>query len=146
MEPVAEKALAKKLFNACWDLIEKPNRNAQEDAQMLHLAHASRWHWGNVGSEKEFAIGEWQCARVNAILGNAKAALLHATLSAEFAEQLPDTDFMKASSAEALAYAHHLMGDPVLAQKYKDRAVFLLEFLELEEAQHIKSQILELPF
>lgn len=59
MDVEAEMALASKLFNDCWDVIERADRTNLENAEMLHLAHSSRWHWGNVGGEKEKAIGEW---------------------------------------------------------------------------------------
>ena len=146
MDADAEKQLAKSLFNSCWDLIEKPDRTLEEDAEMVHLAHTSRWHWGNVGGAKERAMGEWQCARVNAILGNGKAALLHATLSAQLVSELPDPHFMKASAAESLAYAHYLLGDMELAQQYKQEAIDRLVGVDEKDAHHIREQNEELPF
>lgn len=141
-----ERSLAKSLYNSCWDLIEKANRTIKEDAEMLHAAHASRWHWGNVGGDQERAIGEWQCSRVNSILGNGKAALLHATLSAQLVDNFPSTHFMKASAAEALAYAHFVLGDLQMADEFKNRATKLLEGVNEKDAAHIRKQISELPF
>ena len=142
----SEKNLAKSLFNSCWKLIDKPGRTTEEDAEMIHLAHASRWHWGNVGGIQERAIGEWQCARVHAILGNGRVALLHATLSAQLARSLPTPHFMKASAAEALAFAHFLLGEHQAASEYKEQAIKLLEGLKEKDAEHIRKQIAELPF
>ena len=113
---------------------------------MIHLAHASRWHWGNVGGIQERAIGEWQCARVHAILGNGRVALLHATLSAQLSRSLPTPHFMKASAAEALAFAHFLLGEHQAASQYKEQAIKLLEGLNEKDAEHIRKQIEELPF
>ena len=141
-----EKSLAKSLFNSCWKLIEKSDRTSEEDAEMIHLAHASRWHWGNVGGIQERAIGEWQCARVHALLGNGRVALLHATLSAQLARILPTPHFMKASAAEALAFAHFLLGEDQTASEYKEQAIKLLEGLNEKDAEHIRGQIAELPF
>jgi hypothetical protein len=31
---------------------------------MILRAHASRFHWDNVGDDQNRAIGEWQCSRV----------------------------------------------------------------------------------
>jgi hypothetical protein len=44
---------------------------------MVHMAHASRFHWDNVGDDQNRAIGEWQVARVYAVLGRAESALFH---------------------------------------------------------------------
>ena len=146
MDAEAEKKSAIALFNSCWELIEKPNRTESEDAEMVHLAHTSRWHWGNVGGGQERSIGEWQCSRVNSILGNGKAALLHASLSSQIASELPSPHFMKASSAEALAFAHFVLGDLPMALEYKVKALQLLEGLDEHDAEHIRKQIEELPF
>ena len=146
MDSEAEKKLAGKLFNECWDLITKLERTALEDAEMLHLAHASRWHWGNVGGAKEKSIGEWQCSRVNSILGNGSAALLHAQLSKFWCSNLPSSHFAHASSSEALAYANYVLGNMAVAMNLKDEAIALLVGLRIEDAKHIRQQIEELPF
>lgn len=36
--------------NRAWDLSVQ-TRNAAEDEEMLHAAHASAWHWSKVGTE-----------------------------------------------------------------------------------------------
>lgn len=146
MDMEAEKDLARSLFNSCWKLIDKLNRTAEEDAEMIHLAHTSRWHWGNVGGAQERAIGEWQCARVHSVLGNGRVALLHATLSEKLARTLPAPNFMKASAAEALAYAHFLLGDAQTANEYKAQALEMLVGLNEKDSEHIRKQIKELPF
>jgi hypothetical protein len=141
-----EKQLAKKLFNECWVLIEKKSRTPVEDAEMLHLAHASRYHWGNVGSEIEKSIGEWQCSRVNSILGNGSAALLHANLSKFWCSNLPVWHFTHASSSEALAFANFVIGNFESATKWKSQAISELVHVNKADARPIKQQIEELPF
>lgn len=57
-----------------------------DDDRMLHLAHASRHHWGEVvgstdlgqGGPANLARGEWLCSRVYAVLGRAEPARHHA--------------------------------------------------------------------
>ena len=46
-------------FNRAWDLLEKKDRSGEENLQMLHLAHASRYHWGLVGTPTNRAVGDW---------------------------------------------------------------------------------------
>ena len=45
---------------------------------MIHAAHASRYHWSQVGEPVNVAHGEWQCSHVYAALGRAEPALHHA--------------------------------------------------------------------
>ena len=45
---------------------------------MIHSAHATRCHWGKVGTAANRARGEWQVSRVCATLGGAEPALYHA--------------------------------------------------------------------
>ncbi len=91
--------LAAECFDACWDLMEKAERTAQEDEEMLLLAHASLWHWTrrpDYGAAKR-AIGHWQLSRVSSLLGRAEPALAHGELALEAARDL------NAQNATALA-------------------------------------------
>jgi len=146
MNPTEEIALAKQLFNACWDLIEKEDRTVEEDIEMIHLAHTSRWHWGNVGGIKERAIGEWQCARVHALLGHGETAYLHASQSYALSEELPQPNFMTASATEALAFAEYIRGNLERAQELKIKALDQLNGVDEQDAGHTREQIQALPF
>jgi hypothetical protein len=146
MDNAEEMALAKRLFNACWDLIEKENRTAADDLEMIHLAHTSRWHWGNVGGLKEIAIGEWQCARVHALVGHGNTAFMHATRAKELSADLPQPNFMSASASEALAFAAYIQGNLDEAKRYKAEALELLTEVDEKDAAPILAQIHELPF
>jgi hypothetical protein len=74
------KLLASQLFNETWRLMELASRTSQDDDRMLHAAHASRYHWGEVPSvtPAHLARGEWQISRVYTVLGRAEPALHHA--------------------------------------------------------------------
>lgn len=82
--------LAAECFNACWDLIEKPDRSAEDDEAMLLQAYASLWHWTRRPdfTPAKRAIGHWQIARVNSLLGRGQAALEHARLALEAARDV----------------------------------------------------------
>jgi hypothetical protein len=60
VEEAQVKKLAGTLFNETWDLIDKTDRTESDDALMLHKAHASCYHWIQVGTPKNHAQGEWQ--------------------------------------------------------------------------------------
>ena len=77
------RAFAAQFFNEVWALLDRSGRSAEEDVQMIHLAHASRAHWQIAGGPREWAIGEWQIARVYAALGRGEPALFHAELAME---------------------------------------------------------------
>jgi hypothetical protein len=51
-EQETHKKFAVDLFNLTWDLLDKPERSADEDDKMIHAAHASRFHWGEVGRSR----------------------------------------------------------------------------------------------
>ena len=80
IDDAARRQLAIDLFNHVWTLIGTPDRTREQDTEMIHAAHASRHHWGEVGTPVNFARGEWQVSRVYSVLGRAEPALVHARL------------------------------------------------------------------
>jgi hypothetical protein len=117
-----ERRLAATLFNRVWDLLERPERTAAEDDTMLHAAHASRYHWGEVGEPVHRARGEWQISRVYAVLGRAEPALHHATRCRELVERHGLSPFDRGYAHEAIARALRLAGRTVEATEHLDRA------------------------
>lgn len=78
---------------------------------MLHMAHASRYHWEQAGTAQHLARGEWLCSRVYAVLGRAEPALHHARRVKELCEEHGIGDWDLAFAHEALARAHAVAGD-----------------------------------
>ena len=62
-------------FNSTWNLLDKNKRTLEDDARMIHMAHASRYHWGEIGTPLNFTRGDWQISRVYAVLGLGENAL-----------------------------------------------------------------------
>lgn len=60
------KLLASQLFNETWRLMEQEERSRDDDDRMIHTAHASRYHWGQVrdATPPHRARGDWQISRV----------------------------------------------------------------------------------
>jgi hypothetical protein len=50
------------LYNAAWTLLDSPNRTPDQDGDLLAAAFGSRWHWGQVGSDEQWAVGDWLLA------------------------------------------------------------------------------------
>jgi hypothetical protein len=109
--PEEERKLAVTLFNRVWELMETDPRTPEENDELIHAAHASRYHWGNVGEPANSARGEWQCSRMYTVLGRADAALWHAQRCLEICTQHGIGDWDLAYAYEALARAHALAGE-----------------------------------
>jgi hypothetical protein len=119
MDAEAQRTLAAALFNGTWDLLELPVRTSDQDDEMLHMAHASRHHWGAIGRWPNMAAGEWQCSRVYAVLGRAEPAMWHARRCLELCEEHGIGDYGPAAAYEALARAALVSGDFVSARQWQ---------------------------
>jgi hypothetical protein len=118
MSPEDERTLAASLFNGTWTLLERDDRTRADDDRMLHMAHASRYHWGNVGTAANLARGEWMCSRVYTVLGRAEPAAAHARRVLQLCEENGLADFDLAFAYEALARAASVAGDTAEARRY----------------------------
>lgn len=131
--PLDERALAARLFNETWALLGQENRTPEDDDRMVHMAHASRFHWDGVGTDQHRAIGEWQVSRVHAVLGHGEAAVHHAERAVYYAGSAGVDGWVLASAHEGLARAHAVAGHPEEARLAKDRAVELLASITDED-------------
>jgi hypothetical protein len=104
------KKFAIDLFNLTWNLLDKKDRTQEEDDKMIHAAHASRFHWGEIGTPLEFERGEWQISRVYSILERSEPALYHAKRCLEICKKNNIGDFDIAFAHEALARASAVAG------------------------------------
>lgn len=125
LDAETETSLAASLFNGVWALLENPNRTSDNDLLMVHMAHASRYHWGRVGTATNAVRGEWQCSRVYATLGRAEPALFHAQSALATCEANDIGDFDLAFCYEALARAYAVAGDANEAQRWQQRGIEL---------------------
>jgi DNA-binding transcriptional MerR regulator len=146
LDPATRRKLAADLFNHTWTLLEKPDRTAAEDDEMIHAAHASRYHWGEVGEPMNLARGEWQCARVYSVLGRAEPALYHARRCLEINKANGSADWDIAAAYEAMARAYLTAGDAHQVTAWKARAVDALDRItDKEEREIIEGDIATLP-
>lgn len=112
------KYFAVNCFNQTWDLIEKEDRSQEETDQMIHAAHASRYHWEFVGDAINLARGEWLISRVYAVLKRVEPCLYHADRCLQITLSNDLKDFDLAFAYEAMARACDLAGDEVETTKY----------------------------
>ncbi|GIG19908.1 hypothetical protein Cch01nite_06320 [Cellulomonas chitinilytica] len=121
--PDDERSLAVDLFNGVWRLLEQEIRTVEDDDRMVHMAHASRYHWGQVGKPENLSRGEWQCARVYSVLDRAEPALHHARRGLEICREHGIGDWDLAYAYESLARASAVAGDRVAAREWTEQAL-----------------------
>lgn len=138
-----ERRLAAALFNATWTLIEKEERSRDEDDAMLHMAHASRHHWGQVGAAPNFGRGEWQCSRVYAVLGRPEPCLHHAQRYLDICRENGIADWDLAFAYEALARGHAIAGDAERARAFTEQALAAAEDIAADEDRELVLSDLE---
>lgn len=112
----------KTLFNDTWRLMEKEDRTPDEDAQMIHQAHASAYHWLQVGEPANVARSHWQCSRVYCVLGRGEPALYHARFVLDICQRHGIGDWDLAFAYEALARAHAVAGDKEESMRWLEQA------------------------
>lgn len=143
LDPDQERALAKALFNGVWTLMEREDRTPDDDDRMLHMAHASRHHWGQVGAPVNLARGEWLCSRVYAVLQRAEPCQAHARRVLDICERDDLRDFDLAFAYEALARASAVAGDARAARAYVERALAAAEDIAEDEDRDLLLSDLE---
>ena len=119
-------------FNKTWIYLDEEKRSPADDLEMLHSAHASRYHWGLVGTPLNHAVGDWQISRVYASLGQSELALRYARLSLTICTKNGLAELMP-SACEAIARAYAAAKDSEHATEYVTKARRLLDRLPLEK-------------
>ena len=136
------KEEAVKCFNATWDLIDKPDRTNEDNVHMIHMAHASRYHWGQIGTALEFTRGEWQVSRVYALLGMGESALFHAKEALRLCLDNGIGDFDLAFGYEAMARAYSVLANHDDKASFVDKArEAAKEIVEEGNRQYVESEI-----
>ena len=140
--PQEHRALAVSLYNKTWELMSAKDRTAQLDDEMLSTAHASAYHWLQVGNDKNFSISHWQLSRVYAILNRPQSALYHGQRALAFAKAGDLSPFYHAYAHEAMARAHLCSGDRQAMLHERDQAVrFVAQLTDPEEMSLIKPDL-----
>src|SRR5437762_24505 len=91
---------------------------------MLHMAHASRFHWGEAPEHEivNLGRGEWLVSRVYALLARGEPAVWHARRCLEHVEAAGTGDWDLAYAYEALARAHAVAGNADESARFKELA------------------------
>ena len=107
-----------------WNLLEKENRNKEDDVRMVNFAQASLYHWRK--SHKFESVneqrGQYTLSRVYAVLGKGKEALSYANEASRLTKEQDLKDFDLAYSYEALARANAASGNKKECVKWLEKA------------------------
>lgn len=145
IDDAARRQLAVDLFNHVWTLMTTPDRTPQQDVEMIHAAHASRHHWGEVGTPVNFARGEWQVSRVYSVLDRGEPALVHARLCLDSCVEYGIGDFDIAYAHEAMARAYRALGDQAESTAHAEEARrAAADIADPEDREHAMEDIAEL--
>ena len=102
---------------------------------MIHMAHASRYHWGQVpdATPAHRARGEWQISRVYSVLGRAEPAMHHARRVLDLCEENGIADWDLGFAYEAIARAYAVAGNAAQAREFTDRSLAAAEDIAEDE-------------
>jgi len=148
LDPETHRALGAGLYNRSWDLLETEDRTREQDDELVDTAHASAWHWRQVGNEANASRGHWLLSRVYAVLGRGPESLYHARRQNEIIELGGDgfEDWDAPSAAEAMARALAIAGDTAGALEWKAKAAELVTRIpEAEDRAVIEGDLATLP-
>jgi hypothetical protein len=148
LDPAVQRALAVRLFNRTWELLESDGRSPADDREMLASALASRLHWQGIGDDENYAAGDWLVAHVASHLGYADLALDFAAAAHERATTAqPEVPlWLVASTLEGLARAHAVAGHDDERDRYAAEARATLEKVDdAEDRELIASQLATVP-
>jgi hypothetical protein len=121
-EKECHRKFAVDCFNLVWTFLDKEKRTKEEEDTMVHAAHASRFHWGEIGTALEAERGEWQISRVYSVLNKPHQALYHAQRCLEICTENNIGDFDIAFAYEAMARAYSVSGKRAESEKYVNLA------------------------
>lgn len=127
------KKIAVDCFNGTWDLIDKADRDEADTLKMIHMAHASRYHWGEIGTPLQWSRGEWQISRVYALAGMGESALYHGKHALKYCLENSIGDFDLAFAYEAIARAYSVLANDAEKQTYKLKAEEASKGIEKKE-------------
>ena len=132
----AHRFFSGECFNNAWELMDNPDRTAEEDEMMIRLSLASHWHWTQREdySETSASTAHWQTSRVYALLGQADNARKYGQLCLVSSQGDDVPAFYLAYAYEALARAESVAGN------WEKMAEFL------DEARHVAEEVADADF
>lgn len=124
-------------FNHAWELLDTAELSREEEEEMLAATFAQRYHWYEVGTERNRAIADWQVSRVAVVLGYADLARRFGERSLEIAVEYELDPFVRGFAHEAIARAAASVDDVELFTEHLELARAALAEIEDDEDREI---------
>lgn len=140
-----ERYFAVEANNRAWALSVRP-RDADEDEEMLHAAHAAAWHWKSVGSEINWMRALMLLAEVHALLGHGELALAYARRMHDYFTSRQSPDWEIAFAESVLAHAAGVAGDKTLHRSAYGNALRAIDaIVDPEERRLVEETFRQVP-
>jgi hypothetical protein len=140
------RRFAIEMFNRSWDLLEEPERSTDDDAEMLAAAFGSAWHWQQVGTAENRALGDHQISKVASHVGQPALALHYARRALEAIEIGHFGDWQVAAAYEGMARACAAAGDLAGRDYWVQRCTVALGAVpDAGDRSVVAQQLLHLP-
>jgi uncharacterized protein YndB with AHSA1/START domain len=106
------RAQAVEANNSTWELLDRPDRSAAEDDDLLYRAYAAAYHWARAAGSgpANAARASWLISRAHVVLGHGDLALHHARRCEAHCRAADLADFDLADAHEATARALACLG------------------------------------
>jgi len=122
--------------NRAWDLSVQ-TRSSAEDQEMLNAAHASAWHWTQVGTELNRMRAVMLLAEVHSLLGFGRSALAYAEEMRTYLLGISSPDWEVAFVHVVHAHAASAAGETEKHRASYGLAVAALEAISSEKERGI---------
>lgn len=129
--------------NRAWDLAAK-SRTPAEDVEMLNAAHASCFHWSEVGTELHSMRAKMLLARAHTLVGNGVLAVRLALEMREYFSSHDAPAWEMAFAHAIYAHAAQVVGDLENHRTAYQNAVQVLSKVTSEEERVLIRETLDL--
>ena len=124
--------------------METAERTEEQDDELINTAHASAYHWTQVGTPANRARSEWQLSRAYTVLDRPEPALHHARRCLAYCEENPEAieDWDLPYAHEALARAMRLPARRTLrGATRRRRAELAAGVTGAEDREHLEADL-----
>lgn len=129
--------------NRAWELAAK-SRTPGEDVEMLNAAHASCFHWSQVGAELHVMRAKMLLARVHTLVGNGALAMRLALEMRDYFSSHDAPAWEMAFAHAVYAHAAHVVGHLENHRVAYQNAVQALSLVKSEEERALIRETLDL--
>jgi len=144
--PVDHRSVAVATYNRCWDLLDQPERSADDDVELLTAAFTSRYHWRIVGGEMQGIVADWMVSRAAGETGSPDLAVRFGQTALADVQSGEHPAWLRASVLEGLARAYAAAGDRAIRDQYVDLAWAALdEETDPDDREVIAEQLRTVP-